>query len=105
MTKDVIFSKYANKPLEVEICAIASWEGFDQLIAFLQQEYSAIIIEENDGPDARRWILESNHQRFELVHDDMFGNYLIAPTKDSEPLVYEIALDIEKRILEARESS
>ncbi|CAN5273591.1 hypothetical protein BH10PSE19_BH10PSE19_09620 [soil metagenome] len=96
--KSVLFLKRPNERLEVKICAIPDWEGFDKLIIFLKQQYDAKILAEYDGPDARRWILESHGQQFELIHDDMFGNYLVAPTINSENLVQEIGKDLEQRL-------
>lgn len=98
MKKSVVFLRNSNKQLEVKINAIPDWQGFDKLIIFLQQQYNTKILAEYDGPDARRWILASNGQQFELIHDDMFGNYLIAPNEDSETLINEIGRDLENRL-------
>ena len=87
-----------NKPLEIEIPAMPSWDGFDKLIDFLIKEYNAIVLVKADGPDARRWILESNGSQFELTYDDPMGNTLVAPTVESEELILTIARDLEQRL-------
>jgi len=96
--KKVSFLKKPGRPLEVNICAIPDWEGFDKLIKFLEIEYSAEILGRADGPDARRWFLKVSGQEFELRHDDLYGNYLFASTKSGEPIVEEIGLDLERRL-------
>ena len=103
MSKPILILKQPNERLEIKICAISSWGGFDELIQFLKNEYNAKVLSENDGPDARRWILESQNKKIELIHDDMYGNYLIAPTEDSEDIVYEIGKDLEERLKDDNE--
>ncbi|MBI5843303.1 MAG: hypothetical protein HZB23_01390 [Deltaproteobacteria bacterium] len=98
MHKPVLFNIKPNQPLEVDICAIPGWEGFDKLIQFLKNEYSIDIIKMIDGPDARRWILKARGINFELRHDDVYGNYLYAPSSESEKIVTEIGQDIEQRL-------
>jgi hypothetical protein len=94
----VLFIRDKNKLLKVDICYMQDWEGFEKLIKFVQKHYSASILAQYDGPDARRWILKSNHLIFELIHDDMLGNYFVASTKESESLVYEIGKNLESRL-------
>src|SRR3990167_3244872 len=98
MNKSVVVTSRKNEKLEITIVAIPDWDGYDKLILFLTKHYDAIIIAEYDGPDARRWILKCHDQIIELIHDDMFGNYLLAPTVESEPIVTEIANDLEERL-------
>lgn len=93
-----MFSKRSNERLEVDICAIPGWNGFDKLIVFIKNYYAVKVVAKYDGPDARHSILESNGQKIELIHDDVFGNYLVAHTVESEPLVYAIGKDLENRL-------
>ncbi len=88
-----------NRPLEIEIPAMPAWNSFDELIDFLVKEYNAVALVKADGPDARRWILESNGSQIELVHDDLMGNKLVAPSVDSEELVLTIGRDLEQRLM------
>lgn len=103
MKKNIYFTKEKNKPLEGHILPVADWEGFDKLIMFVQKYYDAKVLAEFDGPDARRWILESNGKQFELIHQDALGNYFLAPTEDSEEIVYQIANDIDQRFQDSDE--
>ncbi|RMH39791.1 MAG: hypothetical protein D6694_10850 [Gammaproteobacteria bacterium] len=100
--KNILFSDKPGKPLEVDICAVPGWDGFDKLIQFLKNEYSVEIINCIDGPDARRWTLKAEGQEFELRHEDPYGNSLVAPTSASESIVRKIALDLEKRLAHLR---
>ncbi|PJB78687.1 MAG: hypothetical protein CO090_06285 [Acidobacteria bacterium CG_4_9_14_3_um_filter_49_7] len=98
MRKPVLFNKKPNQPLEVDICAISDWEGFDKLIQFLKKEYFVDVISQIDGPGARRWILKARGKEFELRHDDGYGNYLFAPSLGSEKIVRAIGKDLESRL-------
>ncbi|GAB4393539.1 MAG: hypothetical protein Tsb005_12270 [Gammaproteobacteria bacterium] len=98
MSKSIVVTSGKGERLEVTIVGIPGWEGFDKLILFLIKHYDASVLEKYDGPDARRWILECRNQTIELIHDDMFGNYLLAPTVKSEDVIREIANDLEERL-------
>ncbi len=98
MDKPVLFNKKTSQSLEVDICAISDWEGFDKIIQFLKNEYAVEIESQIDGPDARRWVLKARGKKFELRHDDGYGNYIFAPFPDSEQIVYEIGKDLESRL-------
>ncbi len=96
-----------NKPLDiyreedrliVNIDAIPSWDGFDEIIDFLVDEYNAFIVKKIDGPDARIGILKIDNHEFKLGYNDDFGNELIAETKESEEIILKIAMDIETRL-------
>jgi hypothetical protein len=98
MDKTVLFNKKSDQSLEVDICAISDWNGFDKLIQFLKNEYSVEIVNKIDGPDARRWILKVRGLEFELRHDDGYGNYFYASSADSEDIIKEIGEDLERRL-------
>lgn len=65
---------------------------------FLKISYNVKILQSADGPDVRRWIFECEGKVFELIHDDGIGNYFIAPSEESEPLLYKIGKDLEERL-------
>lgn len=95
--KPVVYLRESGN-LHVVICPIPDWEGFDKLIKFMQMYYEIVLLKQNDGPGARRWVLEKDGHQFELIHDDGYGNYLLARTASSEPIVNEIAKDLEQRL-------
>jgi hypothetical protein len=90
-----------NKLPKIDVYNIDDWEGFEKVIEFLRRNYNVQVVAKYDGPDARRWILECNGVKFELIHDDGYGNYFIAPSKNSEKIVCDIAKDIENRMRSA----
>jgi hypothetical protein len=91
-----IIIKRENQPLQIDIYPVQDWEGFDELINFIVEHYAATILEKADGPDARRWIMMKEGKVFELIHHDMVGNFLIAPTEDSESIILEISAALER---------
>jgi hypothetical protein len=93
-----IFYRRKNDSLEVDIYDIDDWEGFEKIVAFVENNYHGKVMHRNDGPGARRWILDCDNKKFELIHDDGYGNYFIANSKESEEIVTTIVQDIENRI-------
>ena len=96
--KSPLFITRNKNRLEISISPIEDWDGFDKLIQYMIIQFSVTIIESIDGPGSRRWILELDGHQFELIHDDGYGNYLLAPTKDSEAIILKIADDLEERL-------
>ena len=103
ISKPVIFLKDQKGHLRAIIEVIPDWEGFGKLVKYLEINYHAKIVKSYDGPDARRWIISIDKTIIELIHNDDYGNYFIAPTKDSEATVYEIGKDLENRLRKLEE--
>jgi hypothetical protein len=98
MKPPVIFIKNKNKLLEVEICKIADWDGFDKLVLFLKQYYSAKVIDTFDGLSARKYILETDGVKYQLIYDDFFGNSICSLSPESDILIKKIGGDLEQRL-------
>ncbi|MCU7937584.1 MAG: hypothetical protein KZQ99_22465 [Candidatus Thiodiazotropha sp. (ex Dulcina madagascariensis)] len=96
--KNVVFSKNPDELLEVDICAVSGWDGFDKLIQFMKNEYSIEVVDSVDGPDARCWKLKADGQEFELRYDDPYGNSIVATSEFGEAIVRKIGLDLEDRL-------
>jgi len=96
-SKSVLFVK-EKYPLEVFILEISDWSGFDKLIQFLKNEYAIEVIENYDGPGSRRWVLKSEGRKFELWHEDSFGNSLVALDPKSVDIVSRIGEDLNARL-------
>jgi len=96
--KSVVISDKPGNPVEVDVCAVVGWDGFDKLIQFLKNEYAVEIVDCIDGPDARCWKLKAEDQLFELRYEDPYGNSLVALDSASENIVRTIGLDLEKRL-------
>jgi hypothetical protein len=97
MKNNIIVVKTKNQPLRVDVSFIQDWNGFDILLNFIKSSYSVTVLKQADGPDARRCVLEINGKLLELIHDDMLGNYLIAPSKESEPILYDIGYTLKNQ--------
>jgi len=93
----IMLDRNENGQLEALIFPIRDWEGFDKLIEYMGNEFEAVVLEKIEGPYARRYILSVRGKKFELIHEDGYGNYLVAPTKESELIITEIANDLEQR--------
>jgi hypothetical protein len=87
-----------KEPLKIEIPSIPTWTGFDEIIDFLVQEYNALILEKNEDPFERAWILEINKKKIELIHGDWDGNYLQA-SEEGEAIILEIGEVLEERLM------
>lgn len=98
MNKAILLIKVPGNKLEAKIQAIPGWDGFDNILDFLLQEYAMEVLNNFEGPDARRCILKKEKWELELLHDDMFGNYLVASNEESEQFLYEICNDLEERL-------
>ena len=92
------FFEWPGKPLEVWIDAWPDWDRFDNLVALLTTDYGATVRAAIDGPDARRWILDIDGAVFELIHDDPWGNYLVATTAAGEAVIRRVGCDLARRL-------
>jgi hypothetical protein len=97
MKEPVIYYKEPGKHLEISVLPVPDWEGFEKLAAFAENFHSAKVIEKNDGPGSRKWILEKMGCKFELIHDEGYGNYFLARTELAERIIQEIGKDLENR--------
>lgn len=97
-SKDVIYRINSSGIAEVDVPSISSWNGFDAIIDFLEQIYSADIQEKLDGIDTRTCILIIEGKSFKLLHDDMFGNTIVAIEPSANYLLKEIYQELKSRI-------
>ena len=84
--------------LVVDLDAMPSWGGFDELIDCLVEEHHALVVKKMDGVFERVCTLKVDGHQFELIYDDRSGNSLIARTKESEAIILEIAKEVETRL-------
>jgi len=95
-SRPVVLSRKKDK-LECDVAAIPDWEGFDKIVRFLEKHYDAEVVSRADGPDARRWVLRAMGQIIEVQHDDPWGNTIVSPTPEADPIVERIASDLGRR--------
>lgn len=95
--KAVTMSKQDGRPAAA-VHAIPDWEGFEKLIKFVEKHHGARVIEQVDGPDARKAVIEVDGKRLELHHEDGVGNTLISTGPDADAMLRVIADDLGKRL-------
>jgi hypothetical protein len=99
MLKPVTFiEKEHGDVLEVDIAAIPDWDGYEKLIKFLIKYYKVEVLQRIEGPDAKRCVLKLGNIRFELQHEDPYGNQLVAKGQGAIDLVREIGHDLARRL-------
>lgn len=98
LPESVVVSRRKDERLEVSVHAVPGWEGFDQLLQYLEKTYATDVVRQVDGPDARRAWLVAGTVELELLYEDTCGSSLVAPTPHSEKLVLRIAEDLRCRL-------
>lgn len=101
MKKQVIYEYFENKngkEYNVVISAIKDWEGFEKLAEYIKRFHQAELIEACDGPDARRWFYRIDDIQIELIHDDLFGNYLCSPDLNGKEIIDNIGKALEEKL-------
>ena len=99
-TENIILRRNKTGLLELDIISAPSWDEFDKLMMFLQNEYDAKIVRLADGPDARVCTFKISEQEIQLFHDDFFGNSMSPCSEDGEEIVDQIAIDLDNRLNE-----
>lgn len=92
-------TRNATGLLEVSFCTLPGFNNFKKLIQYMQKNFKATvgdIVDSNVGE--KTCTLRINDQQCTLIYDDGFGNYLCAPTKVSETIIYDIGKDIERKL-------
>jgi hypothetical protein len=88
-----------NGVFEAECIDLEAWEDGDRLIRYLKSEFSARVAERIDGPDARRWFVTVNTQRFTVDQSDLgFLSFATvdAENADAEATVRRVAEQLQK---------
>lgn len=98
LLESVVVSRRKDERLAVSVHGVPGWEGFDQLLQYLEKTYAADVVRQVDGPDARRAWLVAGTVELELLYEDTCGSSLIAPDPRSEELVLRIAEDLRSRL-------
>jgi hypothetical protein len=76
--------------LEASIFAFPSWEDFDRLVHYLEDEHGATLERQVEGPDARKGWLTIDGAPVEIEFDDMAGTSVVAPKRSSESVVRNV---------------
>ncbi|MEZ4436982.1 MAG: hypothetical protein R3F65_31695 [bacterium] len=78
--------------------AIPDWDGFEKLLRFVQKHYGATVVEQVDGPDARKAVVEVEGHRIEVLHEDDVGNTLVSAEAGADETLRTLAADLGKRL-------
>lgn len=96
MYKAISYHKKPGKKLQATILDGYSWEEFDKLINFLQNNYKVKLIEKIDGPDTSLCLFDCDGKNFKLIFDDFYGIYFEPATDKDEGIVLEICKHLVK---------
>ena len=83
---------------ELDLPCISSWDGFDYIVRFMREIYSAEIKDSLDGIDTRSVTIIVKKNEFKLLHDDMFGSTIIAENSSGNDLLKEIYQEMRLRL-------
>lgn len=78
--------------------AVGGRDGFEKLIKYLAKHHDAALVEQHDGPDARRAVLQIQGQAIEVHFEDPWGNSILSTSKTSNEVLNAIAADLEARL-------
>ena len=84
--------------LECSVHAVSGWEGFEKLVKYLVKHHGAILVQQHDGPDARRALLHIRGKAIEVQFEDPWGNSIISPSSASNEVLSGIAADLQARL-------
>jgi Protein of unknown function (DUF3630) len=94
--KNTVFSQNGERS-ELDIVAIADWDGFDTLSDYLIENFDAILVEKLDGPDARVYTFSIDNTTISL-HNNPYGNSLKGNGQSAQDAIMRIASDLEQRL-------
>jgi len=97
-SKDIYYRINNSGLGEIDIRAISSWDGFDIIVDYLKQIYSAEILDIFDGIWSRHCNLMINNMPFKIEHDDMFGNQLISLHESGNIFLKDVYHDMKSRV-------
>lgn len=90
MTKEIILRASNNAELIADFKTLEDWEAFEVIANTIIEKLNAQVKEKLDGPDARVWVFRVNDIDFSL-HNNPYGNYLMATTEPSKEILKQIA--------------
>jgi hypothetical protein len=83
--------KNTDGSTEVYFVGIEHWDDFDLLLGLLQQENDCAILSNQEMVYMRKAVLSMSGIEFQLMHDDMLGNYLNTNDNNTVTLLEKMA--------------
>ena len=84
-----------NNELFLDIITLQTYDDFDQILKYLQNQYNVKIEKQLDGPDMRISYLSINNKAFKL-YNDPYGNTLSCSANEKE-LMDKITHDFDNK--------
>lgn len=94
-------SKVENKDgfIEIYFEGVGHWDDFDLILGLLQQENNCQIISNKEMIYIRKANLMWNNIKFELMQDDMLGNFIISEKNDDTQALEQLATNVINSII------
>jgi hypothetical protein len=86
--------KNDNGSTEIYLEHIGAWDDFDLILGLLQKENNCEILSNQEMIYIRKAELLLNGIGFQLMQDDMFGNYLFTEDDATVPLLQKLAQNV-----------
>jgi len=83
-----------NSSTEVYFVGLESWGDYDLILGLLQKENNCQIISDQEAIYIRKADLLWNGIKFQLVQDDMLGNFLFTPDNKVVPTLEQLAQNV-----------
>ena len=96
---DIIHKVISDKCItEYHIVDVGTWEHFESLSTFFEQQYHAKITHKTDGIYTREWGFRCRDEEFILKHHEDIGNYFYSTQNAHSKLLETIAEDLTQRL-------
>jgi len=93
--------KHAGGKIHVYFHGIEAWDDFGMLLTLLQKENDCEILSNEEMIYIRKAELSRNGVNFQLMQDDMLGNYLFTENESQIPLLEKLAQNVVNSIKES----
>lgn len=93
-TSRIVAFSTENHRRVCDILVLENSSGFEKLAAIIEERHGGRVVKRFDGPDARRWVIETPAGIVELHHDDAWGNRLISTCGQTDAEVDNIGSDL-----------
>lgn len=80
--------------IEIYFEKVGHWDDFELILGLLQQENDCQILSNSDIIYIRKAELLWNNMHFELIQDDMLGNFILTKSPDDAGALEKLATDI-----------
>jgi hypothetical protein len=90
----VAIVKNKDGSTEVYFVGVEHWDDFDLILGLLQQENDCKILSNQELVYKRKAVLSKNGIEFQLMQDDLLGNYLFIDDDSAVPMLERLAHNV-----------